>query len=402
MGRNKNNGGPRGVFNTATTARKPLFANEEKSKLGTNGDEPGNDTVNGGTSPTAFGATADPTTRHGGDDTNHSTSSRERYVSGMYWQTGDVQVLVGGTHEYRLHQEILVRHSEFFTEQLRASTDSDGIIATRSEDIPVVVLRHIAGEAFDDVVRLLYPSRMLTIRGVGRHTSIKQPTYDTSQAERLLRTSSALGMQGVMDFAMEMLANSPSYSTLQLLQLSQQFSFTHWQAQCMKQLVYRTRPISNEEAEALGAVGTAQVARLREFFRARVFARFEPVDSDQNSEALHQSGSESEMIKAWSGVVSSPGLKLGRCQRSILEALKLVFDVDGNKSHLAQYVLKDDASIMDNLEVWLRLGSIGGGANLCKGCAESVGRLVQVYCRVKEMDIRIEEEIGWDGEGTNE
>lgn len=377
-------------------ADKPLFTDEEKLKLRPNGEQLGNDihsntTTVGGTSPTASGMTANPNTfpgaRRGVDYTNKSTSSRTNYIQGMYWQTGDMQVLVGGTHEYRIHQEIMARHSTFFAEQLRASTDSDGIIATRSEDIPVVVLREITGEAFEDVIRLLYPSP----------TALKQPLYTTCQAERLLSTASSLGMPGVMDFAMELLSISPSYSILQFLRLAEQFSLVHWKVHAIQTLVYRTRPVSNAEAEVLGAVLTAQVARLREFFRARIFARFEPVVPARDGDIVHRSGAESEAIQALDETVSTGGLNLGPCQQAIYEALKIVFDVDGRRPHFVQYTFNDMVSVMGNLEMCLRPGLIGGGARLCKGCLESVGRLVQVYCRVEEMDSRIASEIGgWD------
>ncbi|KAG9089610.1 hypothetical protein FRC06_001464 [Ceratobasidium sp. 370] len=310
--------------------------------------------------------------------------AQTNYTQGMYWRTGDMQVLVGGTHEFRLHQELLAAHSTFFSDQLRASTDSDGVmVVTRSEDMPVVVLREITGEAFHDVLRLIYP----------RPDTIKQSEYTPYRAERLLQTSAALRMPGIINFAMDILSNSPAYSPIRIYQIAREYSLPDWQRKAITRLVYRSRPLADDEAETLGAVLTAQVARFREFFRAGIFARFEPVtqQGDGNAELrVHQGGPDSEAVMKFSTNVTG-GPNLGRCQQAILEALKLVFDVEGNRSHLAQYILKEEASITYNLETWLRLGAIGGGASLCKGCAESIGRLVQVYCRVEEMNARIEQ-----------
>ncbi|KAG9090372.1 hypothetical protein FS749_000606 [Ceratobasidium sp. UAMH 11750] len=323
MGKNKNGG--KGPSNTAP-AKPHTVGNapeDEKSKDNSNvlaeGEAmPGvdasvnahacvdvNPPIVGHANPSVF-----PDAKRGRGDSFRKT----QYIQGMYWRTGDVQVLVGGTHEFRLHQEILAAHSTFFSNQLRASADSDDImVVTRSEDMPVIVLREITHEALSDVLRLLYP----------QPNAIKQPDYTSYQAERLLQTA---------------------------------------------------------------------VARFRELFRARIFARFEPViqQADGSTEPqTHKGGPDSEAVMKYSATVTG-GPDLGRCQQAILEALKLVFDVEGSGSHLAQYILKEEASITQNLETWLRLGGIGGGASLCKGCAESVGRVVQVYCRVEEMNARME------------
>ncbi|KAG8721361.1 hypothetical protein FRC08_013724 [Ceratobasidium sp. 394] len=393
MGKNKNGG--KGPSNTAP-AKPHTVGNapeDEKSKDNSNviaeGEAmPGvdasvnahacvdvNPPIVGHANPSVF-----PDAKRGRGDSFRKT----QYIQGMYWRTGDVQVLVGGTHEFRLHQEILAAHSTFFSNQLRASADSDDImVVTRSEDMPVIVLREITHEAFSDVLRLLYP----------QPNAIKQPDYTSYQAERLLQTAVALGMPGIIDFAMDKIfSNVPGCSPIRIYRIAEQYSLRGWQRKAITRLVYRSRALTDDEAEIFGATLTAQVARFRELFRARIFARFEPViqQADGSTEPqTHKGGPDSEAVMKYSATVTG-GPDLGRCQQAILEALKLVFDVEGSGSHLAQYILKEEASITQNLETWLRLGGIGGGASLCKGCAESVGRVVQVYCRVEEMNARME------------
>jgi hypothetical protein len=122
------------------------------------------------------------------NDTSHELGSLRRdllspthSIQGLYFHTGDMEVMVSfislfshfhwafsyahvpyfqvaGTHVFRVHQELLAAHSDFFTEQLQVSVDSHGlVVAPRSEDIQVVVLRDIAVDAFVDVLRLVYP-----------------------------------------------------------------------------------------------------------------------------------------------------------------------------------------------------------------------------------------------------
>ncbi|KAG8686177.1 hypothetical protein FRC09_014301 [Ceratobasidium sp. 395] len=341
-----------------------------------------------GINATIFGSAnpgATPDTRQNPGSLYHSLSSQTNYIQGgVYLQTGDVQVLVGGTHEFRVHQEILSRHSKFFSNQLRASTDSNGIIvAPRSEDIPVVVIRDITGEAFEDVLRLIYPP-------------IKQPKFTLAQAERLLQTASALGMPGVIDFAMEILSEAPGCSPIQRYQIARRHSLADWQLIAIRQMVYRTRPLTYEEADILGALLTVQVARFREFFRARIFARFEPIIQKEGEEVEprgHRGGSDPEAVASLRATAASGGLNLGRCQQAIYAGLKIVFDVDGNVPELEQYVINKEDSVMDNLEACLRLGGIRGRPCLCGGCFKSVNRITWTYCRAEEMGKKIEEEF---------
>jgi hypothetical protein len=304
----------------------------------------------------------------------------------------------------------LAAHSNFFTEQLQVSVDSHGlVVAPRSEDIQVVVLRDITVDAFVDVLRLIYPlwvelyaldfsttGRMLSHSSPARPTTLKQPNFTPFQAKRLLQTAVSLGMPGIVNFAMDILSSIHDSASITTYRLAKEFSLPNWQLKAIKQLVYRTRPLSDDEAVILGVLVTAQVARLRELFRSRIFARFEPVvqvDSGEVESRIHQGGAESEAAAMLSAPAIGGGLNLGRCQQAILDALKLVFDMDGPKSMLAGYLIRSEASVMRNMEEWLRLGGMAGGASLCRGCLESVERVAKVYCRTEEMDLKIEKEI---------
>jgi hypothetical protein len=52
----------------------------------------------------------------------------------------------------------MAAHSKFFKEQLKVSVDSEGlVVAPRSEDIPVVILRDVCVDAFIDILEMIYP-----------------------------------------------------------------------------------------------------------------------------------------------------------------------------------------------------------------------------------------------------
>ncbi|KAH7332540.1 hypothetical protein B0J17DRAFT_722087 [Rhizoctonia solani] len=305
------------------------------------------------------------------------------------FQTSDLEVMVAGTAVFRLHQEIMAAHSKFFQEQLQVTVDSEGlVIAPRSKDVPVVVLRDICVDAFTNVVSLIYPRP-----GFDYHR-----TFTTLQAEELLQTAHALGMPWIVRNAIDILSRDPNTTPISLYLLAKRYVIADLQVQCFRELVYRARPLGDEEALALGAVTTAQIARLREIWRAGIFAKFEPVQSSSLAETKpHRSGDDSDLVQ-WSGfkvsALAGARPELGRCQQAILEALKVVFNVDGPKSEFERYILREESSIMRNLAEWLRLGKIVGGTSLCQGCMGSIDRAVRVYCRKEEMDLRIEREIG--------
>ncbi|CAE6466699.1 unnamed protein product [Rhizoctonia solani] len=317
---------------------------------------------------------------------HHGHSTPTESIRWLDFQTSDLQVMVAETEVFRVHQEILAAHSTFFREQLQVSVEKDGLVsAPRTGDVPVVVLREICVDAFVNVISLIYPPPSVDTRRA----------FTRIQTEELLQTAYALGMPGVMQVAMETLAGDHNYTPILLFELAKRYGLVKWQLHCVRELVYRTRPLGDEEALAIGTVATARIARLREIWRAGIFARFEPVQSDSLAEPKpHRSGEDSDLVR-WSafGKSEEPRPELGRCQQVILEALKVVFNIDGPKSEFERYLIQEESSIMRNLTEWLRLGRIGGGMALCRGCMGSIDRAVRMYCRKDEMDARIEREI---------
>ncbi|CAE6487238.1 unnamed protein product, partial [Rhizoctonia solani] len=307
---------------------------------------------NEGNPPSTNGHGAAPT----GGDTRHKNNGPKEPPSptqSARWpdfQTSDLEVMVAGTAVFRLHQEIMAAHSKFFQEQLQVTVDSEGlVIAPRSKDVPVVVLRDICVDAFTNVVSLIYPRPGVDYRR----------TFTALQAEELLQTAHALGMPWIVRTAMDILSRDHNTTPISLYMLSKRYSIADLQVQCFKELVYRTRPLSDEEALSLGATTTAQIARLREIWRAGIFARFEPVQSSSLAETKsHRSGNDSDLVQ-WSGfkatALSGARPELGRCQQAMLEALKIVFNVDGPKTDFERYILEEESSIMRNLAEWLRL-----------------------------------------------
>ncbi|CCO31253.1 hypothetical protein BN14_05291 [Rhizoctonia solani AG-1 IB] len=205
-------------------------------------------------------------------------------------------------------------------------------------------------------------------------------------------------MPGIVRLAIDILVKDPKSTPNFLYQIAKRYGLADLQLKSFRDLVYRTRPLSDDEALTLGATTTAQIARLREYWRAGIFARFEPVQSDnQAGTKAHRSGDDSELVQ-WSGYKASEPTgtrpELGRCQQAILEALKVVFNVDGPKSDFEGYIIQQESSVMRNLAEWLRLGKLRGGTSLCQGCLSSIDRAVRIYCQKDEMDARIEREFG--------
>lgn len=205
-----------------------------------------------------------------------------------------------------------------------------------------------------------------------------------------------LGIAGVCDFAMDILSTAPGATALTTYNLSHQFSLPHWKVKSIQELVYRIRPLTDHEAQVIGALATAQIARLRELFRSRIFARFEPVtkpERDGVDTQPHQAGRDSEQL--WRTAGKNRGL--GRCQQAMLDALKLVFDVDGLQSEPMRQIFQGEASVTTSLKDYLRSGPVEGGVPLCKGCLDSVGKVVEIYCKKEEMDETIEQEVNGGG-----
>ncbi|CAE6502062.1 unnamed protein product [Rhizoctonia solani] len=388
MGKNKSGG--KGADVSATTNGAHKKSNETKPDasvaaaegLGNEGKPPTN-TGSGGASTT--GDLLGDTRPRKSSMIGHASSADN--VRWLDFQTSDLQVMVAETEVFRVHQEIMAAHSTFFREQLQISVEKDGLVAApRAGDVPVVVLRDICVDAFVNVISLIYPPPRANTRR----------TFTRIQAEELLRTAYELGMPGVIQTAMEILATDHHFTPISLFELAGRCGLVKWQLRCVRELVYRTRPLSDEEALAIGTINTARIARLREIWRAKIFARFEPVQSDSLAEPKpHRSGEDSDLVR-WSAFEKSeePRPELGRCQQAILEALKVVFNIDGPKSDFERYIIQEDSSVMRNLAEWLRLGGMAGGMGLCRGCMGSIDRAVRVYCRKDEMDVRIERELG--------
>ncbi|CAE6349394.1 unnamed protein product [Rhizoctonia solani] len=375
----------KGADNTSATNAKR--DNEAKANISSDGTPKENGSVHS-TNGRGASTKGEESTRPR-ESSSKEPPSPTRAIRWPDFQSSDLEVMVAETTVFRVHQEIMAAHSKFFQEQLQVTVDSEGlVIAPRSKDVPVVVLRDICVDAFANILSLVYPRP-------GAHP---RQTFTALQAEELLQTAHALGMPGIIRFATDILVRDPKSTPILLYQIAKRYSLAHLQLQSFRELVYRTRPLGDDEASIIGAETTAQIARLREHWRAGIFTRFEPVQSDgQDATKPHRSGEESELVE-WSGYKASESTgarpELGRCQQAILEALKVVFRVDGPKTEFEGYIIQQELSVMRNLAEWLRLGKLRGGTSLCQGCMGSIDRAVRVYCQKDEMDVRIEREVG--------
>ncbi|QRW23898.1 The BTB (BR-C, ttk and bab)/POZ (Pox virus and Zinc finger) domain [Rhizoctonia solani] len=286
----------------------------------------------------------------GGEDNTRSRDSGfkeppspTRTVRWPDFQSSDLEVMVAGTTVFRLHQEIMAAHSKFFQEQLQLTIDSQGlVIAPRSKDVPVIVLRDICVDAFVNVLSLVYPPLASEIH----HSSSRRITTD----------GTCTRMPGVIRSAIDILIQDPNttpfYSTKSPRGTCSDYNSKLSEA-CTA-LVPERRRRTSARGSADGPNRSVERVLAR-----RIFARFEPCGQrcQRPGAKPHRAGDESELVQ-WSGYKSSESAgarpELGRCQQVILEALKAVFNVDGPKSDFDEHVIQAEASVMWNLTEWLR------------------------------------------------
>ncbi|KAI8988993.1 hypothetical protein BD414DRAFT_415061 [Trametes punicea] len=161
---------------------------------------------------------------------------------------------------YKIHRYLLEHHSDYFRTVLAEGDDSLG----RSDERPVPLPPDVTQEAFDCLLNFLY-------HGIYDPTSMSLGDWTT-----ILRVSTHLQCTTVRRYAIrELTARRSSLPAIDAIILAKEHDIPSWLGPAYAELVRRLDPLSDEEAERLGARIVAQVARAREKLREEEYAQFQ-------------------------------------------------------------------------------------------------------------------------------
>ncbi|KAI0357732.1 hypothetical protein OH77DRAFT_1398468 [Trametes cingulata] len=177
----------------------------------------------------------------------------------FYMQEGMI-VLKVQESLYRIHKYLLEHHSDYFRRVLAEGADSLG----RSDDSPVPLPADVSQQAFDCLLNFLY-------HGIYDPTSVSLADWTT-----ILRVSTRLQCTKIRQYAIrELSTHRSSLPTIEAIVLAREYDIPSWLGPAYAELVRRQTPLSDEEADRLGARTVAQVARAREMLREEEYALFQ-------------------------------------------------------------------------------------------------------------------------------
>ncbi|CAE6513942.1 unnamed protein product [Rhizoctonia solani] len=178
-----------------------------------------------------------------------------------YFPRGDLVLRIDDTL-FRLHQDILSRHSGFFEDMFSTPTSDD---TEGTEENPLVLPSDLcSARSFTILCKLLYPAKM----GTRLNISVKQ----LDEWKCVLQATVALQMTDTRKFILTRLdADTPNIQrdTAKLLRLSLDYDeappslFTA----CLRILAYRRKPLTPDEVNILGGEGTCLTNNAREKIR---------------------------------------------------------------------------------------------------------------------------------------
>ncbi|KAI0761330.1 hypothetical protein BD413DRAFT_486125 [Trametes elegans] len=177
----------------------------------------------------------------------------------FYMQEGMV-VLKVQESLYRIHKYLLEHHSDHFRRVLAESSELLG----RSDDSPLPLPPNVTQQSFDCLLDFLY-------HGIYDPTSVSLADWTT-----LLRVSTELQCTKVRRYAIrELSARRASLPTLDVIVLAKEYDIPAWLGPAYAELVRRVTPLSDDEAELLGARTVVQVARAREMLREEEYTLYQ-------------------------------------------------------------------------------------------------------------------------------
>ncbi|KAI0819878.1 hypothetical protein BC628DRAFT_1331842 [Trametes gibbosa] len=177
----------------------------------------------------------------------------------FYMQEGMV-VLKVQESLYKIHRYLLEHHSDYFRRIVAKSGDTLG----RSDEAPLPLPADITQQAFDCLLEFLY-------HGIYDPASVSVSDWTT-----ILRVSTRLQCIKVRQYAIrELTARRASLPVIDLLVLAKEYDVPAWLGPAYAELVRRPGPLSEDDAERLGARIVARVARAREMLREEEYALYQ-------------------------------------------------------------------------------------------------------------------------------
>ncbi|TBU30395.1 hypothetical protein BD309DRAFT_856546 [Dichomitus squalens] len=189
-------------------------------------------------------------------ESTSSGSTNRTKRSKFYMQDGMVVLKVEGTL-YRVHKYLLEQHSDFFRGLLSDEVDAMG----HSDDRPIPLPDSITQQAFDSLLGFMY-------------TGVFDPTsVSLSDWVSILRISTLLQFTKMRQYAIrELSARRASLVPVEAILLAKEHDIPSWLGPAYAELVRRSTPLDDTEAESLGVRVTAQISRAREMLRAEEYA----------------------------------------------------------------------------------------------------------------------------------
>ncbi|OJT15055.1 hypothetical protein TRAPUB_8386 [Trametes pubescens] len=177
----------------------------------------------------------------------------------FYMQEGMV-VLKVQESLYKIHRYLLEHHSDYFRRVVAEGNELLG----RSDETPLPLPADITQQGFDCLLDFLY-------HGIYDPASVSLADWTT-----ILRVSTRLQCTKVRQYAIrELTARRASLPTIDTIVLAKEYDIPSWLGPAYAELVRRLTPLSDDDAEHLGARTAAQVARAREMLREEEYALFQ-------------------------------------------------------------------------------------------------------------------------------
>ncbi|OSD00991.1 hypothetical protein PYCCODRAFT_1370098 [Trametes coccinea BRFM310] len=161
---------------------------------------------------------------------------------------------------YKIHRYLLEHHSDYLRGILAEGSETLG----RSDNNPVPLPTDVTQGGFDCLLEFLY-------HGIYDPASVSLADWTT-----ILRVSTRLQCTKVRQYAIrELSARRSSLPAIEAIVLAREYDIPAWLGPAYAELVRRLGPLSEDEAEQLGARTASQIARAREMLREEEYALFQ-------------------------------------------------------------------------------------------------------------------------------
>ena len=155
------------------------------------------------------------------------------------------------------------------------------IFLGRSDDSPIPLPPDVTQQGFDCLLSFLYQGCAISHPSTRHLLTTKHRIYDPSSVSladwtTILHVSTRLQCTKIRQYAIrELSARRASLPAVDAIVLAKQFDIPSWLGPAYAELVRRVAPLSDDEAERLGARTAAQVGRACETLREEEYALFQ-------------------------------------------------------------------------------------------------------------------------------